>query len=89
MSAEQTIPGGVVHDLPADLKGGAGASSSSAGHLGGHYAARPERVDLLDHIAENAGDPAQADRLGLLEPERGQAPAVLLARMSAPVTRLA
>ena len=40
-------------------------------------------MDLLGRVGEEAGDQAQADRLGLREPERGQAAAVLLAGMPA------
>src|SRR5687768_3262208 len=38
-------------------------------------------MDLLDRIREETRDPAQAGRLGALEPERGQAPPLLLAGM--------
>jgi hypothetical protein len=38
-------------------------------------------MDLLDRIRQEAGDEAQADRLGLFEPERREAPSMLLAGM--------
>jgi hypothetical protein len=36
-------------------------------------------MDLLDHVSQKAGDPAQTDRLGMREPEGRQTPALLLA----------
>jgi hypothetical protein len=43
-------------------------------------------MDLLDRVREEARDQAQKDRLGLRKLERGKAPALLLARMSSPLT---
>lgn len=42
-------------------------------------------MDLLDRVAEEAGNTAQENCLGLLKPERGQAPSMLLARLSPPL----
>lgn len=41
-------------------------------------------MDLLDPVGQEGGDQAQADRLGLLKSEGGEAPALLLARMPTP-----
>jgi hypothetical protein len=38
-------------------------------------------MDLLDPIGQEARDEAQADRVGLLEPEGWEAPSLLLAGM--------
>lgn len=40
-------------------------------------------MDLLGPIAKEAGDPAKTDRVGVLKPERREAPSVLLAGMPA------
>jgi hypothetical protein len=40
-------------------------------------------MDLLDPIRQEARDEAQTDRVGLLEPEGGEAPSLLLAGMPA------
>ena len=39
---EKEIPGGLVHDLPADLKKALASDAKSVGDLGGHYAARAQ-----------------------------------------------
>ena len=41
-------------------------------------------MDLLDPERQEGGDEAQADQLGLFEPEGGKAPALLLARVPSP-----
>jgi hypothetical protein len=43
-------------------------------------------MDLLDRVSQETGDSAQAHQLGLFKPERGQASAMLLARMPPPLT---
>ena len=55
--------------------------------MGRHHAAGSQRMDLLDRVREEVGNEAQAHRLGLLEPEGWQAPALLLAGMPPPLRR--
>jgi hypothetical protein len=43
-------------------------------------------MDLLDSIGEESGDQAQAHRLGLLEPQGRETPAMLLAGVPAPMS---
>jgi hypothetical protein len=42
-------------------------------------------MDLLDLLGQEAGDQAQANCLGMREPEGGKAPSVLLAGVPSPV----
>ena len=53
--------------------------------LAGHHPTRAERMDLLGRVRQEARDPAQAHRLGPIQPERRKAPALLLAGLPAPL----
>ena len=81
MADETHIPGGVVHDLPQDLEV---ALKLHPEALATWYditpLARNEWICWIEFRKE-AGDPAQADRLGLLKPEGWEATALLLAGM--------
>ena len=81
MADDRLIQGGVVHDLPGDLEEALRLNPEALRDLGRHYAARAQRVDLLDSIPKEAGNQTQAHRLGLLESEGWQAPSLLLAWM--------
>lgn len=83
MTAVTDLPGGVVHELPQDLR--EALATDRAARATWTDIARPQRVDLLDHLAEEGGDAGEADRLGLGEPPRRQAPPLLLAGLPAPV----
>jgi hypothetical protein len=56
MTTRDSISGGVVHDLPADLKAALKLQSESTGDVGGYYTARPQRVDLLDRDRQTSHD---------------------------------
>lgn len=54
--------------------------------MGGHYAARAQRVDLLDDLRQETGNPKAACRPRCLGTERGNAPPLLLARLPSPLS---
>jgi hypothetical protein len=78
---ETDIPGGVVHDLPGDLRDALKARSKSTRNLASHYASGAKRMDLLDPIRKEVRDEAETYRVELLKPERWEAPSLLLAGM--------
>ena len=53
--------------------------------LADHLPTRPQRMDLLDRLGERGRDSREARPLGLREPQRGKAPPLLLAGVSASV----
>ena len=86
MSEGIDIPGGVVHDLPDDLKEAIVRDPAAlATWQDITPLARNEWICWVN-VRQEAGDPRQAHRLGPRELGRGQAPAVLLARLQASVT---
>jgi len=47
--SRKRISGGVVHKMPADLKGALASDPHALiNSMGGHYTARTQRVDMLD-----------------------------------------
>lgn len=53
--------------------------------MGEHYAARAQRVDLLDDLRQEAGNQKAARRARRLGTERRNAPPLLLARLPSPL----
>ena len=84
MSDEKTLSGGVVHDLPEDLEAALKSDSQALGDVVSDITplARNEGICWIES-ADEVGDEAQADRLGLLKSEGWKAPALLLARVFA------
>ena len=81
MAVETRIPGGVVHDLPEDLREALKRNPQALATWEDITPlARNEWICWVES-REKDRDQAQADRLGLRELERGEAPAVLLAGM--------
>ena len=72
MTDQRTIAGGVVHELPGDLKDALQRD--------------PEALATWEDITPLARNEAQEDRLGLREFEGWKAPSLLLARMSSSLT---
>ena len=80
---QQDLPGGVVHDLPGDFEAALRYDPAAlATWTDITPLARNEWICWIE-FGQEARDPAQADRLGRRQPERWQAPPVLLAGMSA------
>ena len=46
--SQKKISGGVVHQVPADLKKALNIRPESVNSMGGYYTARTQRVDMLD-----------------------------------------
>jgi hypothetical protein len=77
--SEKEISGGVVHDLPEN---GTHLCRQSVGEVGGHYAARAKRMDLLDRVGKKGRNKNSPDRMGLFQPQRRKAKTLLLAWLS-------
>jgi len=46
--SRKEISGGVVHEIPADLKRALASDPQGINSMGGYYTARTQRVDMLD-----------------------------------------
>ena len=87
LSAKE-ISGGVVHDLPADLKRALTSDVKGAGDVGGHYASGAQRMDLLDRVGQKGRNKNSPDRMGVFQPQRRKTETLLLAWLSASLSKL-
>ena len=86
MTKADTIPGGVVHELPPDLRVALASSPKALATWEDITPlARNEWICWIE-FSKAGADPDETDRLGLREPGGRQTPALLLARL--PSSRL-
>ncbi len=85
MADATDIPGGVVHELPDDLRETLVAAPDALATWRDITPPGPQRMDLLDRVRQEGGHPAQTAGLGPGELDRRQAPPLLLARLPSPL----
>ena len=68
MIDEKSIPGGVVHDLPEDIRAALNRDPAALSTRQDITPSRAQRMDLLDRVGEKDGNSREADPLGLRKP---------------------
>jgi hypothetical protein len=81
--SEKEISGGVVHDLPADLRKALTSDTKALETWEDINSARAKRMDLLDRVGKKNRNKNSPDRMGLFRSQRRKAETLLLAWLSA------